>query len=104
MTEIESGEKNDQECDEKEINSINLQFCNKKSIELFGFGPVGAETTAEEKKLAANLMNKPQFIHLSDRTEDNMYDQDNASVAQNAKILRSMSELQTNCDLRDIQE
>ena len=51
------------------VNSAETLFCNSKSIQLFGFDPVGQGGTEEEKQFAETQLKLPQFLPLDKNSE-----------------------------------
>ena len=60
----------------------NVQFCNSKSIELFGFDPTSRDSNSSEKTLnSLSYLDQPRFIPLG----GNINQADNDIVLMNGK-------------------
>ena len=60
------------------IDPLKILFCNSKSLELFGFDPIGDEASAEDKLFAYKQLKLPQFLPIDRYEEGNkMYDEEN---------------------------
>ena len=57
------------ETPDEDPHPLNIQFCNSKSIELFGLNPVGVEVSPEKKNISLKLLNVPQFVPLDRNAE-----------------------------------
>ena len=49
----------DSENVEEDVNTLNLVFCNSKSVKLFGFDMSGVQSSLEDKQMVFNLLNLP---------------------------------------------